>query len=88
MKETVFETKDKLSFDPNQIGRELGSGAEGTVYTYERGKVIKLMHSLHDDFWVLPGFPTVSRPFQSTSRSSGHNPSRRLAVKSAAVDLR
>lgn len=36
---------------------------------------LKFMHTYHDDYWVIPSTPSLSRPFSAIATFSGHNPS-------------
>jgi hypothetical protein len=46
---------------------------------------LKLMHSFHDEFWVSPERPTLSKPFDTTVRTSGSRPTSTLAQLSYVV---
>src|SRR5262249_16756564 len=39
---------------------------------------LKLLHSFHDEFWVSPDRPTLSKPFETTVRTSGSRPTTTL----------
>ena len=44
--------------------------------TWQLSDSMRLMHSMHDDLWALPGGASTDTPdFASTARGSGHNPS-------------
>ena len=36
---------------------------------------VRLMHTYHDDYWVIPSTPSLSRPFETVWTNSGRNPS-------------
>ena len=42
--------------------------------TWQITRRLKLVSSLHDEFWVSPQRPTVTQPFETTVRTSGTRP--------------
>jgi hypothetical protein len=47
--------------------------------TWQITSRLKLVSSMHDEFWVNPDRPTLSRPFLTTARTSGSRPTTTLA---------
>jgi hypothetical protein len=47
--------------------------------TWQITSKLKLVSSMHDEFWVNPDRPTLSRPFLTTARTSGSRPTSTLA---------
>lgn len=42
--------------------------------TWQITRSLRLQSSLHDEFWVLPERPTLSKPYETTVRTSGSQP--------------
>ena len=42
--------------------------------TWQMTRQLKLVSSLHDEFWVSPQRPTLTQPFETTVRTSGTRP--------------
>ncbi len=43
--------------------------------TWQITRDLKFMHNYHDDYWVIPSTPSVSRPFETVQTYGGRNPS-------------
>jgi hypothetical protein len=44
-------------------------------YTWQMTKNMKFMQNYHDDYWVIPDTPSLSRPFPTVDTYGGRNPS-------------
>jgi outer membrane receptor protein involved in Fe transport len=44
-------------------------------YTWQMTKNLKFMQNYHDDYWVIPDTPSLSRPFPTVNTFGGRNPS-------------
>ena len=49
---------------------------------------VKFMHTYHDDIWVIPATPSVTRPFSTIATFSGKNPSVTFGRITARAELR
>ena len=55
--------------------REFGAWRAFWKLTADITPNIKFMHTYHNDWWVIPSTPSVSRPFEAAWTFSGNNPS-------------
>ena len=55
--------------------REFGAHRVFWKLTADITPDIKFMHTYHDDYWVIPSTPSISRPFETAWTYSGRNPS-------------
>ena len=55
--------------------RKFGANRIFWKLTAELSPNVRFMHTFHDDYWVIPSTPSLSRPFESIWTYSGHNPS-------------
>lgn len=60
--------------DP-QFPRKFGAHRMFWKLTADLTPNVKFMHTYHDDIWVIPSTPSVSRPFSTIATFSGKNPS-------------
>ena len=60
--------------DP-QFPRKFGAHRMFWKLTADITPNVKFMHTYHDDIWVIPQTPSVTRPFSAAATFSGKNPS-------------
>ena len=55
--------------------RKFGANRVFWKLTANLARDVRFMHTYHDDYWVIPSTPSLSRPFDTVWTFSGHNPS-------------
>ena len=55
--------------------RKFGANRIFWKLTAELSPNVRFMQTYHDDYWVIPSTPSLSRPFETIWTYSGHNPS-------------
>lgn len=55
--------------------RKFGANRVFWKVTADLAPNVRFMHTYHDDYWVIPSTPSLTRPFETIWTDSGRNPS-------------